>query len=214
MYNYKEIPKTQLQQVISSNLRTSLSDTLNAVQYNLTNEQIYITNQTVIDELGLMLSDIDLMHELAESRSMNDSDFIATYFNEVNPIPIEIPFANQTPLLTDVFIGNIANGIHLECDVYLAQMNERIAETQLKVRYYDNGVEDVTKVRSCSLIADDGGGLLFPNPLYGQEGQPQYVGDYTLAMILIDNGIKTFKEVVILMIRVSLQRIITKCGYA
>lgn len=65
METYQTVPKYTLQNIIVSNLRNTLGDTIACVQYLLSNEGKYISNQSIIEELGFMLSDAELLNRLA-----------------------------------------------------------------------------------------------------------------------------------------------------
>jgi len=213
---YSIISKENLQNIILDNFQNELIDTIKIVQFILSNKNIFIHNNDIIDEIKNIKNENDsnLLNEYAKKRNITLSELYAKLFNEIIDENLIIPFENRIPFLENIVIGDLYPTIHLECDVFLNEINRNVIEIDLRVRYYENNIENVTKLKNCNLKVDNNDGLLFDNPLYGIiDGQSEKIGYYTLVNILSDYKIKTFKEIIIYMIQISTERIKVKCGY-
>lgn len=207
---YDKISQEKLQEVIINNLKEDLVDTIKSVQYYLEFDNIYLHNNDIIDEMSIILGNEFLMGQIALNEELEISQLIFKYFNGL--YPINVNYKKET-LIDNMTIGSLDNGAILKCDVSINEINKKIAKVDLIVRYYVNGIEDVTKLRECTLIADDDGTVTYPNPFFGEEGQPEMVGDFTLVNLLIDRGVYTFKIAIEEMIKKSIERIKLKINY-
>ena len=208
---YEKISQEKLQEVIITNLKEDLIDTIRTVQYYLEFDNIYLHNNDIIDEMSIILGNEFLIGRIASERNLEVSQLIFKYFNGLNPIMVNY---NKETLIDNLEVGTLSNGAILKCDVSINEINKKIAKVDLIVRYYMDEIEDVNMLRNCTLIADDDGTVMYPNPFYGEVGQPEIVGDFTLINLLIDRGVYTFKVAIQEMIKKSIERIKLKCNYA